>query len=199
MNLIRILKDQFKKRAYKVFIPWIVNLIDKSGLLFYNLSMDTEFMLVQQALLEDAAQRDLVTARRKLLVEFLSRERYLTRAGLMSRVEMVLGNGCFGNTSWEDVFYRDMKAVKKSLRAAGYDLAYSRNKTRSGYYLRGEGEIGQAVERQIKGAVDKIDPRQVEVTRTLSPAQRVQQGISITNLAHEVTAYRQAKEVISHG
>lgn len=199
MNLIRILKDQFKKRAYKVFIPWIVNLIDKSGLLFYNLNMDTEFILVQQALLEDAAQRDLVTARRKLLVEFLSRERYLTRSGLMSRVEMVLGKGSFGNTSWEDVFYRDMKAVKKSFRAAGYDLAYSRNKTRSGYYLRGEGEIGQAVERQIKGAVDKIDPRQVEVTRTLSPAQRVQQGISITNLAHEVTAYRQAKEVISHG
>lgn len=199
MNLIRILKDQFKKRAYKVFIPWIVNLIDKSGLLFYNLNVDTEFILVQQALLEDAAQRDLVTARRKLLVEFLSRERYLTRSGLMSRVEMVLGKGIFGKTSWEDVFYRDMKAVKKSFRAAGYDLAYSRNKTRSGYYLRGEGEIGQAVERQIKGAVDKIDPRQVEVTRTLSPAQRVQQGISITNLAHEVTAYRQAKEVISHG
>lgn len=199
MNLIRILKDQFKKRAYKVFIPWTVNLIDKSGLLFYNLNVDTEFILVQQALLEDAAQRDLVTARRKLLVEFLSRERFLTRSGLMSRVEMVRGKGIFGKTSWEDVFYRDMKAVKKSFRAAGYDLAYSRNKTRSGYYLRGEGEIGQAAERQIKGAVDKIDPRQVEVTRTLSPAQRVQQGISITNLAHEVTAYRQAKEVSSHG
>jgi len=199
MNLIRIIMGQFKRRAYKVLIPWIVNLIDKSGLLFYNLSMETEFILVQQALLEDAAQRDLVTARRKLLVEFLSRERYLTRGGLMTRVDIVLGKGSFGNTSWEDVFYRDMKAVKKSFFAAGYDLAYSRNKNRSGYYLRGEGEISQAVERQIKGAVDEIDPRQVEVTRTLSPAQRVQQGLSITNLAHQVTAYRQAKEVSSHG
>ena len=199
MNLIRLFLNQVKRRVLKVLYYQQVNLIDKSGLLFYNLNMDTEFILVQQALLEDAAQRDLVTARRKLLVEFLSRERYLTRSGLMSRVEMVLGKGIFGNTSWEDVFYRDMKAVKKSFRAAGYDLAYSRNKTRAGYYLRGEGEIGKAVERQIKGAVDKIDPRQVEVTRTLSPAQRVQQGISITNLAHEVTAYRQAKEVISHG
>ncbi len=92
-----------------------------------------------------------------------------------------------------------MKAVKKSFRAAGYHLAYSRNNTRPGYYLRGEGEIGQTVERQIKGAVDKIDPRQVEITRTLSPAQRVQQGLSITNLAHEVTSYRKAKEVIGHG
>ena len=199
MNLIRMLKGQFKKRAYKVFIPWVVNMIDKSGLLFYNENMDTEFILVQQALLEDAAQRDLVTARRKLLAEFLSRERYLTRRGLISRVEILLGKGCFGNSSWEDVFYRDMKTVKKSFRAAGYDLAYSRNKTRAGYYLRGEGEIGQTVERQIKGAVDKIDPRQVEITRTLSPAQRVQQGLSITNLAHEVTSYRKAKEVIGHG
>ncbi len=199
MNLIRLFLNQVKRRVLKVLYYQQVNLIDKSGLLFYNLNMDTEFILVQQALLEDAAQRDLVTARRKLLVEFLSRERFLTRSGLMSRVEMVLGKGIFGKMSWDDVFYRDMKAVKKSFRAAGYDLAYSRNKTRSGYYLRGEGEIGQTVARQIKGAVDKIDPRQVEVTRTLSPAQRVQQGISITNLAHEVTAYRQAKEVISHG
>jgi len=199
MKIIRFPLGKLKRIAYKILIHWLVNLIDKSGLLFYNLNMDTEFMLVQQALLEDAAQRDLVTARRKLLVEFLSRERYLTRSGLMSRVEMVLGKDCFGNTSWEDVFYRDMKAVKKSFRAAGYDLAYSRNNTRAGYYLRGEGEIGQAVERQIKGAVDKIDPRQVAVTRSLSPAQRVQQGLSITNLAHQVTAYRQAKEVINHG
>lgn len=161
--------------------------------------MDTEFLPVQQALLEDAAQRDLVTARRKLLVEFLARERYLTRAGLMSRVEMVLGRGSFGDTAWDDVFYRDMRAVKKSFRAAGYDLAYSRNKARSGYYLRGEGEIGRSIAQQIKGAVDEIDPKQVEVTRSLSPAERAQQGLSITNLAHQVTAYRQAKERITHG
>lgn len=161
--------------------------------------MDAEFLPVQQALLEDAAQRDLVTARRKLLAEFLARERYLTRAGLMSRVEMVLGRGSFGDTAWDDVFYRDMRAVKKSFRAAGYDLAYSRNKARSGYYLRGEGEIGRSIAQQIKGAVDEIDPKQVEVTRSLSPAERAQQGLSITNLAHQVTAYRQAKEGITHG
>jgi len=161
--------------------------------------MDTEFLPVQQALIEDAAQRDLVTARRKLLVEFLSRERYLTRAGLMSRVEMVLRKGCFGDTAWDDVFYRDMRAVKKFFRAAGYDLAYSRNKARSGYYLRGEGEIGQTVARHIKGAVDEVDRKQVEVTRSLSPAERAQQGLSITNLAHQVTAYRQAKDGTGHG
>ena len=199
MNLIRFFLGLLQKQLHQLFYPRKVNLIDKSGLLNYNLNMDTEFLLVQQALLEDAAQRDLVTARRKLLVEFLSRERYLTRSGLMSRVEMILGKGRFGDTAWDDVFYRDMRAVKKSFRAAGYDLAYSRNKTRSGYYLRGEGEIGQTVARQIKGAVDEIDPRQVEVTRSLSPAERAQQGLSITNLAHQVTAYRRAKEGTSHG
>lgn len=199
MNLIRLFIGQLKKKVKKVLYTWLVNLIDKSGLLFYNLGMEADFLLVQQALLEDAAQRDTVTARRKLLMEFLSRERYLTRRGLMSRVEMVLGFGCFGNTSWEDVFYRDMKAVKKSFRAADYDLAYSRNKSRAGYYLRGEGEIGESVARQIKGAVEKIDPKQVEITRTLSPAQRVQQGLSITKLAQEVTSYRRSKQVVDHG
>ncbi len=199
MNLIRLFIGQLKKKVKKVLYTWLVNLIDKSGLLFYNQGMEADFLLVQQALLEDAAQRDTVTARRKLLMEFLSRERYLTRRGLMSRVEMVLGFGCFGNASWEDVFYRDMKAVKKSFRAAGYDLAYSRNKSRAGYYLRGEGEIGESVARQIKGAVEKIDPKQVEITRTLSPAQRVQQGLSITKLAQEVTSYRRSKQVVDHG
>lgn len=199
MNLIRFFFERVRIKAQKVLYSHDVNLIDISGILVYNLGMDAEFLPVQRALLEDAAQRDLVTARRKLLVEFLVRERYLTRAGLMSRVEMVLGGGSFGDTAWDDVFYRDMRAVKKSFRAAGYDLAYSRNKARSGYYLRGEGEIGQGVARQIKGAVDEIDPKQVEVTRSLSPAERAQQGLSITNLAHQVTAYRQAKEGITHG
>ena len=178
MNLIRLFIGQLKKKVKKVLYTWLVNLIDKSGLLFYNQGMEADFLLVQQALLEDAAQRDTVTARRKLLMEFLSRERYLTRRGLMSRVEMVLGFGCFGNASWEDVFYRDMKAVKKSFRAAGY---------------------GESVARQIKGAVEKIDPKQVEITRTLSPAQRVQQGLSITKLAQEVTSYRRSKQVVDHG
>ncbi len=117
----------------------------------------------------------------------------------MSRVEMVLGKGCFGDTAWDDVFYRDMRVVKASFRVAGFDLAYSRKKTRPGYYLRGEGEIGQAVAQQIKGAVDEVDPKQVAVTRSLSPAERAQQGISITNLAHQVATYRQAKRGTDHG
>ena len=155
--------------------------------------MENSFLPVKQALLEDAAQRDLVTARRKLLIELLSRERYLTRAGLMSRVEMVLGKGCFGDTSWEDVFYRDMRAVKECFRAGGFDVAYCRSIKRPGYYLEGEGVLGKNVIRQIEGAVAEVDSQQVAITRVLSPAARAQQGLSITKLAHQVTAYRMAR------
>ncbi|RLD08787.1 MAG: hypothetical protein DRI65_01140 [Chloroflexota bacterium] len=160
--------------------------------------MEAVFLPAQQALLEDAALRDVVTARRKLLVEILSRERYLTRSGLMNRVEMVLGEGRFGDKAWEDIFYRDMKVVKNSFRVAGYELAYSRKKEQPGYYLKGEGEIGQDVVLQIKGAVAEVDPGQVAVTKTLSPAERAQQGLSITNLAHGVSAYRRSREGNGH-
>jgi len=199
MSLIRSILSQKRKKLARILFPLQVNLIDISGLLMYNESMETALLSAQQALLEDAARRDPVTARRKLLVEFLSRERYLTRTGLMARVEMVLGKGCFGDTAWDDVFYRDMRVVKSSLRAAGFDLAYSRSKERPGYYLKGEGELGQGVVRQIQGAVKEVDPKQVAVTRTLSPAERAQQGLSITNLAHRVTAYRRVQRGNGHG
>jgi hypothetical protein len=199
MYLIRTTWSSVMKKFVRALSDRLVNLIDISGLLKYNESMEEVFFPAQQALLEDAAQRDLVTARRKLLVEFLTRERYLTRFGLIDRVEMVLGRGCFGDTSWEDVFYRDMRAVKVSFRAAGFDLAYSRNKKRQGYYLKGEGELGQSVARQIRGAVAEVDPKQVAVTRKLKPAERAQQGLSITNLAHQVTSFRKAQREIGHG
>ncbi|MBS3750493.1 MAG: hypothetical protein KGY39_03200, partial [Anaerolineales bacterium] len=93
---------------------------------------------IHRVLLEDAAERDRVTARRKLLTDILSRERYLTREDLMARVEVVLRKGCFGDAAWEDVFYRDMRVVKDAFLAAGHEVAYSRKKGRSGYYLRGE-------------------------------------------------------------
>ena len=56
--------------------------------------------------------------------------------------------------------------------------------------MRGEGEISQELSIVISGAVSKVDPAQVEITRRLSPAQRVQQGLSLTDLAHKVVRYR---------
>ncbi len=80
--------------------------------------------------------------------------------------------------------------VVKAFKASGYELAHSRDKERRGYYLRGEGELSEELYIQIKGAVDEIDPKQVEITRRLCPAQRVQQGLSLTGLAHSVVNYR---------
>lgn len=199
VDLIRQILSKVRQKLPGVLSSWQVKLIVISGLQLYNQGMDSAFLPAQQALLEEAAQRDLVTARRKLLVEFLSRERYLTRKGLISRVETLLGKGCFGDTSWEDVFYRDMRTVKNSFQAAGFELAYSRSKERSGYYLKGEGELGPVVARQIAGAVEEVDPEQMAVTRTLSPAERAQQGLSITNLAHRVTSFRKAQREESDG
>lgn len=180
-------------------LSYQIKLICISVLLGYNNRMEPMFLPAQQALLEDAAQRDLVTARRKLLVEFLSRERYLSREGLMARVEIVLGKDCFGDTSWQDVFYRDMRVVKKAFRAAGLALAYSRSIERPGYYLKGEDRLEQQVARQIEGAVLEVDPKQAAITRRLSPAERAQQGLSITHLAHQATTFREAQRNRANG
>jgi len=176
-----------------------VNLIDISYLPVYNHGMETDLEPIHRVLLDDAAERDRVTARRKLLADTLSRERYLTREDLIARVEAVLGKSCFGDAAWEDVFYRDMRVVKDAFRAAGHEVAYSRKKGQSGYYLEGEGAISQAVDQQIQGAVGEVDPEQIAVTRHLSPAERVQQGLSITHLAHRVTRFREQQREAGHG
>ncbi len=45
-------------------------------------------------------------------------------------------------------------------------------------------------EREIAGALRDIDPAQVSVTRKLTAAQRVQQGLSMIRIAEQVVAYR---------
>ena len=79
--------------------------------------MDSE---AADILLQDAIKRDRTTARRAELVQILLHERRLTREQLIARVEGKLGKGCFGESAWEDTFFRDMKLVKRALKAAGY-------------------------------------------------------------------------------
>jgi len=69
-----------------------------------------------ETLLQDALGRDPVTARRAHLLKILLHERYLSRQQLTVRVEGLLGKGCFGESAWEDTFYRDMRIVKKHSR-----------------------------------------------------------------------------------
>jgi hypothetical protein len=143
-----------------------------------------------QALLQDAVRRDRTTARRACLARILWFERYITRSGLLTRVEGELGKGCFGKAAWEDTFYRDMRAVKRAFSAAGYELAYSRSRPRPGYYLRGEPSLHPDLERAIDGSVAEVDGAQIAIFRRLEPATRFRQGCSISDLAHQVVAYR---------
>jgi hypothetical protein len=150
-------------------------------------------MQAQYIILEDAVERDTVAARRKRLLEILWNERYLTRSGLIARVEAKLGKGCFGESAWKDVFYRDMRVVKKAFQAAGYKLAYSRSQDKPGYYLREQAEVSSALRNTIDGAVAEVDPDQIAVTRQLRAGERVQQGLSISNLANRVVRYRKSQ------
>jgi hypothetical protein len=144
----------------------------------------------QEMLLSDAAQRDRATARRVSLLQTLWQERYLTRDGLISRVEGELGTGCFGEAAWKDAFYRDLRVVKTALSAAGYALHYSRDPRRPGYYLQGQPAVGPELARILEGSVAEVDAAQIAVLKRLAAAERFRLGFSISETAHRVVAYR---------
>jgi hypothetical protein len=141
-------------------------------------------------LLQDAARRDLVTARRAALLTLLLMERHLSREQIITRLEYQLGSGCFGEKSWKDTFYRDLRVIKEALHSAGYVLKYSRSQTRIGYYLEGQPVVSPALAAQIRGAVDEADPLQIEIFKTLTPAQRFRLGCSVTNAGIRAAAFR---------
>lgn len=141
-------------------------------------------------LLLDAQERDVSTARRVHLLQLLWRERYITREGLVQRVETMMGYACFGKKSWEDNFYRDMRVVKAALKRSGYDLNYSRKVDRPGYYLAREPSLHPDEEKAIRGALRELDARQIEIYRRISPAQKFAQACSIIDLAQRVSAAR---------
>ena len=141
-------------------------------------------------LLEDAISRDRTTARRAALLKILLQERYLTREQLITRVEGELGRGCFGNSAWEDTFYRDMQVVKRALRVAGYQPAYSRNLWQPGYYLRHQPPISPDVSAALDGCMAEVDPSQIAIYKQLTFRQRFHQGCSISNLARQIVAHR---------
>jgi len=144
----------------------------------------------QLALLEDAAERDRTTARRKSLLRILWQERFLTRAGLVARVEGEVGKDCFGQATWEDTFYHDIQVVKRALREAGYELAYSHKSDQTGYYLRGRPRLHPDLALVLEGSVAEVDPAQIAIYRRLGPAGRFRQGCSISDTARRVVAYR---------
>ena len=145
---------------------------------------------VLDVLLQDEITGDRTTARRAGLLNILLQERYLTREQLIIRVEGKLGQGCFGDSAWQDTFYRDMQVVKRALRAAGYQPAYSRSLQRPGYYLRIQPSIGSDLSAALIVAGTEVTRSQIAIFKQLSYEQRFQQGCSISNLARQVAAYR---------
>ncbi|HSK89534.1 MAG TPA: hypothetical protein VK880_14320, partial [Anaerolineales bacterium] len=150
--------------------------------------------VMKDAILQDAMQRDITTARRVALLETLWNERYLTRAHLIARVELRLEKNCFGVSAWEDTFYRDMRFVKQAFEAAGHRLLYSRNKQQPGYYLDGQPALRSEIQQVLKGSVAEVDQRQIDIYQKLSFAERFHQGCSISDPARRVVAYRIRQE-----
>ncbi len=144
----------------------------------------------QSFLLFDAQKRDPVTARRAHLLHTLWRERYLTRQGLMDRVEILMRAACFGEKSWADTFYRDMRVVKAALKHAGYELRYSRKSEQPGYFIAGEPALHPDLEKALVAALNELDPRQINIYKNLPPAQKFFQACSIINLAKKVSNAR---------
>ena len=149
---------------------------------------------MKDVILQDVIQRDITTARRIALLEILWKERYLTRAQLIARVELRLGKNCFGSSAWEDTFYRDMRMVKQAFETAGYRLLYSRNKKQPGYYLDEQSALLSEIQRILKTSAAEVDQRQIDIYHKLSPADRFRQGCSISDTARKVVAYRIRQE-----
>jgi len=145
---------------------------------------------LKDVILHDAIQRDVTTARRAALLEILWNERYLTRAQLIARVELRLGENCFGVSAWQDTFFRDMRIAKMAFQAAGYRLLYSRNKQQPGYCLDGQPALSSEFKQILKTSAAEVDQRQIDIYRKLSFAERFYQGCSISDTARKVVAYR---------
>lgn len=143
---------------------------------------------------KDRTQGNLVATRRAALFEILRNERYLTRSQLIARAELLLGKNCFGVSSGEAAFYRDMQVVKQTLKSRGYLLAYSRSKGQEGYYLLGQPALSLEFKRMLRGSAAEADQQQIDIYQRLSPADRFRQGCAISDTARKVVAYRICQE-----
>lgn len=151
-------------------------------------------IVMKDAILRDAIQRDVTTARRIALVEILWHERFLTRTQLITRIELRLGRNCFGSSAWEDTFYRDMRIVKQAFETVGYRLLYSRNKQEPGYYMDGQPTLSSEFKQVLKSSAAEVDQRQIDIYRKLSFAERFHQGCSVSDTARKVVTYRIRQE-----
>ena len=129
------------------------------------------------------ARVDRAGARQSALAHLIWREAFLTRPGLITRVQDLLGRDCFGATP-RATLRRDLLRVRAILAQAGHRLARSRR----GYFVPGRPLLDEHLQKLIAGSVAEVDPRQIAIYRRLTPAQRVWQA------AHLSDGLRQANE-----
>jgi hypothetical protein len=139
--------------------------------------------------LREVAAQDLPMARRMALLRLVWQQAYWSRKGLVWWVEDLLGQDCFG-ASPRSTFYRDMAVVRQALAENGHRLLYGRRKGQRGYYVEGRPRLDEHLRRLIAGAMAEVDPRQIAISRKLTPAQRFRQGCSMVELAERVGACR---------
>lgn len=145
--------------------------------------------------LRELARQDLTSARRCVLLRLVWQESFLTRAGLISRVEDLLGRGCFRkNGSPASTFYRDMSAVRRALQEAGQGLAYSRRPAKPGYYVPGRPTLDESLVRMITGAKAEVDEKQIYISRQLRPQDRIRQAAYLSDWLHQANAYRMRRK-----
>ncbi len=109
---------------------------------------------------------------------------------MIARVEAELGKGCFGQASWKDNFYRDLRVVKQAFQAAGFQVVYHRSEGRSGYALLNQPAIEDQLAKILDGSVVEVDPAQIAIFHKMSIAQRFRLGCSISDTSRKAVAYR---------
>lgn len=156
-----------------------------------RLTLPADDMAIDEWLvwLHETSERDLPTARRMALLRLVWQEAHLTRQGLVARVESLLGRGCFGSSP-RATFYRDMAAVRRVLAKADYQLAYSRQPARRGYFVAGRPPLDEQLQRLIAGAVAEVDPEQIRIYRQLETSTRVWQMAHLSDWLHQANKRR---------
>jgi len=145
------------------------------------------------AVLNRTAESNLAVKRRMFLLSILWNESHLTREALTARVEALAGMGCFGRQSTL-TFARDIRFVREALRTVGHRLRYSRRSQNQGYYITGRPPLHPKLEKLIQAAVAEISSEQAAIYAQLTPAQRVQQGASLSDRLRRQAAQRLIRE-----
>ena len=135
---------------------------------------------LREAVLAEGSSHSLAAARRMTLLDLLWHESHLSGAGLMARTQALLHRGCFGRAALAG-FRRDMRALRRALAAAGYELKFSRRPGLGGYYIPGRPELAPELAASLDAAIRDVDPRQIQIASRLSPADRVRQASQLSD------------------